>query len=302
MSSVIAVLINPSAGKGRGRRIGEAVIVHLQGRGAQVRAYRGSSAAETAQLAAEALQTGPTGLVVVGGDGTLSGILPVLGREHPPVTLVPAGTGNDFARAVGIPPNDPMAAADLALDGVTRRIDVGEIDCRGEVRPFLTVVALGFDARVSERTNQLRWPRGILRYYLALIIEVVRLRATPFRLGCDDEPVTDAAGTLIAVGNTDSYGGGMPICRGAASDDGLLDLVHVGPLGRLRLIALFPRLLRGTHLGLRQVAHRRVTRVSVSAPGLRVYADGERVAEEECVIGIRPRALAIRVPGGASGD
>lgn len=292
----IAVLTNPQSGKGRGAHIGEVALAQLRSHGHEVRNHPTGSADETRQAAQEAVAAHPRVLVVVGGDGTLTGVLDALAGTDVPLAVIPAGTGNDFARALGIPHDDPVAAADLALDGVPRRVDVGEIRSAGEVHPFLTVAALGFDARVNERTNRLRWPHGALRYYLALVIELVRLRPVAFRLQVDDDEPADAPGTLIAVGNTDSYGGGMPICRGAASDDGLLDVVHVQPLGRLGLLRVFPRLLRGTHLGLPQLRHRRARRVAVSAPDLVVYADGERVAERECVIGIRPRALTVLVP------
>lgn len=300
----IAVLTNPEAGKGRGAHISEMALARLRDRDHDVRCHAAGSAAETRQAAQEAVAARPRALVVVGGDGTLTGVVEALTGTDVPLALIPAGTGNDFARALGIPHHDPAAAADLVVDGVPCRVDVGEVRSAGEAHPFLTVAALGFDARVNERTNRLRWPKGALRYYLALVIELARLRPVAFRLAVDDEEMTDAPGILIAVGNTDSYGGGMPICRGAASDDGLLDVVHVQPLGRLGLLRLFPRLLRGTHMGLPQLRHRRARRVTVSAPDLVVYADGERVAEGECVIGIRPRALTVLVPApeGAGDD
>lgn len=88
----------------------------------------------------------------------------------------------------------------------------------------------------------------------------------------------------------------MPICAGAVPDDGLLDIVHVAPLGRMRLLGLFPLLLRGTHLARAEVAHRRARSVTVSAPGLVVYADGERIGEDECTISVLPGALTMMVP------
>lgn len=88
----------------------------------------------------------------------------------------------------------------------------------------------------------------------------------------------------------------MPICVGAVPDDGLLDIVHVAPLGRLRLLRLFPLLLRGTHLVRREVTHRRARTVTVSAPGLVVYADGERIGEHECTLSVLPGALTLMVP------
>lgn len=296
MNTHIAVLSNPSAGKGRATRATEVAVDGLRAAGAEVRTYSGSSSAETSELAALALRENPAALVVVGGDGTLSGILDVAAAHSVPIVFVAAGTGNDVARALGLPRNDPGAAALLALTGRTRLVDVGEVRSGATVRLFLTIAALGFDAKVTERTDRLRWPRGELRYYLALLIEVVRLTPMAFRISIDGEPTRDAPGTLIAVGNTASYGGGMPICVGAEPDDGLLDIVQVRGLSRLRLFRVFPRLLGGRHLSLREVTHRRARSVSVSAPGLVVYADGERAAVGECVIAVRAAALSVMVP------
>ncbi|PRB15614.1 YegS/Rv2252/BmrU family lipid kinase [Microbacterium sp. MYb62] len=296
MAEHIAVLANPFSGKGRGGRAAESAVRLLRERGAEVRAYAGASAADTARLAVAALADEPRLLVVVGGDGTLSGVLDTLCAADVPIVLVAAGTGNDLARALGLPRSDARAAADLALTGVPRAIDVGVVRTALGSRKFLTIAALGFDAKVSDRTNRLRWPHGSPRYYLALLIELVRLRPMDFTLAVDGEAARSAPGTLIAAGSTSSYGGGMPICAGAVPDDGLLDIVHVAPLGRLRLLRLFPLLLRGTHLARGEVAHRRARSVTVSAPGLVVYADGERIGEDECTISVLPGALTMMVP------
>lgn len=293
----IAVLANPFSGKGRGGRAAEAAVLHLRGREVDVRTYAGGSAADTARLAVTALADDPRALVVVGGDGTLSGVLDIVCASTVPVVLVPAGTGNDLARALGLPRGDAADAAELALTGVRREIDVGEVRTVAGARKFLTIAALGFDAKVSDRTNRLRWPHGAPRYYLALLIELVRLRPMDFMLAVDGEDPLRSPGTLIAAGSTSSYGGGMPICAGAVPDDGLLDVVHVAPLGRLRLLRLFPLLLRGTHLNRPEVMHRRARTLTVSAPGLVVYADGERVGEDECTISVLPGALTMMVPG-----
>lgn len=296
MTAHIAVLSNPHSGKGRGRAAADAAAAHLRASGADVREYAGRSAAETRALAQQALAARPLALVVVGGDGTLSGILDIVAAGTVPIALVPAGTGNDFARALDLPRHSATDAADLALHGRSRAVDVGEVTSAGRTSLFLTVAALGFDARVSDRTNRLRWPRGGARYYLALLIELARLQPMTFTVTCDGSAPKIAPGTLVAVGNTASYGGGMPVAAGALPDDARLDIVHVAPLGRLRLLMLFPLLLKGRHLGRAEVMHRRVRRVTVSAPELVVYADGERVGEDECTIRVRPGALQIMVP------
>ncbi|MFB4351404.1 diacylglycerol kinase family protein [Microbacterium sp. CR_7] len=304
MASHVAVLSNPFAGKGRGRGITDAAVSRLRERGAGIRAYSGTTAAETRELARTALAARPDALVVVGGDGTLSGIIDDVIAAGVPVVLVPAGTGNDLARALDLPRQDPIAAVDLAFDGIPRTIDVGEVHSGDRSAAFLTVAALGFDAKVSERTNRLRWPHGALRYYLALVIELARLRPLAFSVAVDGGATEERPGTLVAVGNTPSYGGGMPVCLGADPTDAMLDLIEVAPLGRLRLLRLFPSLLRGTHLRRTEVRQRRVRSVVVRAPGLVVYADGERLGEDECTITVRPRALTLIVPDrdGDQGD
>ncbi|MBO0979115.1 YegS/Rv2252/BmrU family lipid kinase [Microbacterium sp. SD291] len=295
MAEHIAVLANPFAGKGRGRKVAETAVRHLRARGVEVRVFGGGSAADSARLTETALAENPRALIVVGGDGTLSGVLDTLCAASVPVVLVPAGTGNDLARALDLPSGDAAAAAELALTGVPRAIDVGEVRTASGARRFLTIAALGFDAKVSDRTNRLRWPHGALRYYLALVIELARLRPMSFTLALDDDTPETVPATLIAVGSTSTYGGGMPVCAGALPDDGLLDVVRVAPLGRLRLLRLFPELLRGTHLSRPEVVHRRARKVSVSATGLVVYADGERIGEADCTISVLPAALTMMV-------
>jgi diacylglycerol kinase (ATP) len=292
----LALIVNPQAGKGHAARVGVEAENALRAAGAEVTRLAGSTADETRALAQRAVRTDPDGIVVVGGDGTLTGIIDVLAESGHPITLVPAGTGNDLARALGIPTDDPQTAALAALGGSARTIDLGTIESQGAERVFLTVAALGFDATVSERTNALRRPSGRLRYYLAVIVELVRLRPMVFRISLDGRDERVLPGTLLAVGNTRSYGGGMPICADALADDGRLDVVHVAPLTRARLIRLFPLLLRGSHLQRPEVRHLQARSVRVSAPDLVVYADGERVGAGECTIGVRPAAVTVMTP------
>ena len=307
--SRLTVLVNPASGKGRGAAAGEAAAARLQELGAEVTVRVGSSADDMRRCVAEAVASradAPDALVIVGGDGTLSAVLEQLlggpcaaARPSVPVALVPAGTGNDLARALGLPHGGRDAearAAELALNGTARRIDVGEAVCPDGHAKFLTVAALGFDAYVSDRTNRLRWPKGKARYYLALLIELVRLTPLAFRVGLDGSAPAPLPGILAAVGNTRSYGGGMPMCPEADPSDGLLDLTHIAPIGRLKLLRLFPLLLGSRHPARPEVRSQRAERVRIEAPGLVVYADGERVGTESVSIRLLPGALSIFVP------
>ena len=295
----VVVIANPDAGRGHGAEAQRAAVRQLRLLGIDPVVSVAASADEARELTSAAIAQRPDALVLVGGDGTLLGVLDELRDSNIPLALIPAGTGNDLARALNIPFGSTDAAAraaDLVIEGVPQLLDIGEAETAERTARFLTIAALGFDAKVAERTNRLRWPNGRLRYYLALVIELLRLRPMRFTLRIDGEPAIDAPGTLIAVGNTRSYGGGMPICVEADPRDGLLDVVRVAPIGRLRLLRLFPRLLKGTHLSLPQVTSQRASEVEVSAPDLVVYTDGERVGTGTVRIRTLPGALRILLP------
>lgn len=295
----IHVLVNPDAGRGTGAARARAAVARLRELGLSPILHIGASAADTRRHAAAAVAERPDALVIVGGDGTLAAVIDVLADTGVPLALVPAGTGNDLARSLGIPYGSDEAAASaaaVAVSGILRSLDVGEVICRDATARFLTVAALGFDAKVSERTNQLRWPNGGARYYLALLIELFRLAPMRFTVRVDGEVTPVADGTLIAIGNTRSYGGGMPICPDADPHDGVFDITHIAPVGRFQLLRFLPRLLRGTHIHLPQVTRMRGTEVEVSAPGLVVYADGERIGTGTARIRVVPGALRVFVP------
>ncbi len=259
----------------------------------------GGSPGETRRHATAAVADGIDALAVVGGDGTLSLILDEVIGSDVPVALVPAGTGNDLARSLGLPHGSverAAAAADLALRGRARKIDAVEAVCGGRRRRFLTVAALGFDANVSERTNRLRWPGGAARYYLALLIELVRLRSVAFALSINGGSVQRVPGILVAVANTRNYGGGIPICPDADPGDGLLDVTHVAPIGRIRLLRLFPLLLRAQHARRPEVTQHRGSSLEVSAPGSVVVLDGDRLGTDSVSFRVLPGALRVFVP------
>ena len=163
-----------------------------------------------------AVDKGTDALVVVGGDGVITDALQALAGTEIPLGIVPAGTGNDHAREFGLPTKDPAAAADIVADGWTETIDLGRIrDRNGASKWFGTVAAAGFDSLVTDRANRMRWPRGRMRYNLAMLAELSQLRLLPFRLVLDGHREIDTNLTLAAFGNTRSYGGGMLICPDA---------------------------------------------------------------------------------------
>ncbi|MCF4121609.1 hypothetical protein L1785_11505 [Antribacter sp. KLBMP9083] len=292
----VAVLVNPVAGRGAGEAQGLAAVARLRERGVEARDYEGTDAADTVRLAAKAIEAEPDVLAVVGGEGTLASVLlPVL-ESGVALALLGGGTGNDLARAHGIPA-DPVGAADVILDGRRRRVDTGTITADdGTVRHFLTIVCAGFDSRVAERTNRMTWPRGAARYVVAKYLEAIGLRTFDYVLLTDGDRL-ERPGHLVAVGLTPYYGGGTPICPDADPADGLLDVTLVGPTGRRGLVTLDPLIQKGQHLSHPLVTSARAASVRLEAPaGLVAYADGERVGPLPLTVAAHRERLTLCVP------
>ncbi|OFB37194.1 diacylglycerol kinase [Mycolicibacterium sp. (ex Dasyatis americana)] len=293
----VTVLTNPLSGHGNAPHAAERAVAHLQRRGIDVCAIVGTDAAHARRLVDDALDRGTDALVVVGGDGVISLALQALATGDVPLGIVPAGTGNDHAREYHLPTGDPEAAADVIADGHTETVDLGRIeDATGAVKWFGTVMAAGFDSLVSDRTNRMRWPHGRMRYNIAMLAEISKLRLLPFRLTFDDEPEIRTELTLAAFGNTRSYGGGMLICPGADHSDGLLDVTMITSASRTRLIRLFPTVFKGTHVDLEEVTTKRARSVHVKCPGINAYADGDFALPLPVTVSAVPAALRLLVP------
>jgi diacylglycerol kinase (ATP) len=288
VTSEVALLVNPSAGRGRGARAGRAAAATLRDRGHRVRELVGRDGDEAADLAAAAMDDGPAGLVVVGGDGMVHLALQVLGESAVPLGVVPAGSGNDVARLLGVSRSDPVAAAGVVADGHVRTMDLARA---GSIY-YATVLASGFDSKVNERANAMTWPRGQMRYNLAVAAELRTFEPIRYTLELDGRR-REVEAMLVAVGNGPSYGGGLRMCEGATVDDGFLDVVVIKPVSKAELVRVFPRLFRGTHVTHRQYEHHRVRRVSVAAPGVSAYADGERLGMLPLTVEVVPRARAV---------
>ncbi|MFF5368348.1 diacylglycerol kinase [Streptomyces sp. NPDC013187] len=275
MTSEITLFVNPTAGRGRGARAAQPAASALLAAGFSVRTVLGEDAADALVRARAAVESGTGALIAVGGDGMAGLALQALAGTRTPLGLVAVGTGNDFARALGLPVREPAAAGRMIADalkcGRIRDIDLGQVGDRW----FGTVLASGFDSRVNDRGNSMRWPTGRLKYDLAMIAELAGFRPVPYRIRLDDGEVREVEATLVAVGNGSSYGGGMRICPGADMTDGLFDVTVVGDCSRRTLLRVFPRVYRGTHVEHPKVTVLRAARVEIAAEKVTGYADGE---------------------------
>lgn len=293
----VTVLTNPMSGHGNAPHASETAIARFKELGIDTVQIVGRDAAHARELIDEALKQDTDALVVVGGDGVIALALQSLAGTGIPLGIVPAGTGNDHAREYRLPTGDPAAAVDVIAAGVTATVDLGLIKgSDGSKTWFGTIAATGFDSLVSDRVNRMRWPHGRMRYNVAMVAELSRLRLLPFRMVLDGEREIRADLTLAAFGNTRTYGGGMRICPNADHSDGLLDITMVKSASRIKLIRLFPTVFKGTHVDLDEVTTDRARTILVESPGINAYADGDYVCPLPAEISAVPGALTILVP------
>ena len=284
----ITLLTNPTSGKGRGARFRDAAAARLRSAGVEVTTVEGRDADEALDLARAAVAAGTDALVLCGGDGMVHIGVQAAAGTSTPIGLIPSGTGNDVARYFDIPRKDPVAAAERVLAGTPRTIDLA----RSGTKHFTTVLAAGFDAIVNERANRMTWPKGQMRYNIATLAELRIFEPIPYTLDLDGESHTLEA-MLVAVGNGPSFGGGLRITEGAILDDGFLDVVIIKPMTKPGLIRTYPKLFKGTHVTHPAYEHHRVRSVTVAAPNIVSYADGERFGALPLTVECAPGALQV---------
>ena len=285
---MIAIVINPTAGKGRHARELPTVVNRIRQAAAQVSAE--------VEVVERIVPEGATAVVAAGGDGTVHHVMQQAVAQGIPMGIVPSGTGNDMANCFGLPPT-PLKAADVIAEalahGGRKVVDLARLTTDdGTVKYYGGVLAAGFDALVNEHANRMRWPKGPRRYDLAILLELARLKPLHYRLEVDGEPRKLEA-VMLTVGNIAMYGGGMKICPDADPTDGELDLLWVEPISRITLVRVKPRIYEGTHITHKAVKQERIRSIAIDSPGVVCYADGEPLAPLPVRVEIAPRALTL---------
>jgi diacylglycerol kinase (ATP) len=291
----VAVLVNPLAGGGRAARLVAPVLDRLRARGIQARLVLAPDPAQARDMLRTLVaENHVEATVVVGGDGTVHAAL--LSGDAPPLGIVPVGSGNDIAAALDTP-TDPLDAVDAVVRavraGAIRRIDLGHVlhpDGPGTL--WGGVLCAGFDSAVNARANRLPGIVTGRRYELATLAELPRLAPRTMRLTLDGAEYVLPV-TLVAVGNTAAYGGGLRICPDADPADGMFDVTVVGPISRIDLLRVFPKVATGGHLGHPAVRTYRASEVRLVCAGVTAYADGEPVSPLPVRIRCEPGALAV---------
>jgi YegS/Rv2252/BmrU family lipid kinase len=287
----LALIVNPVAGGGRPARSLPRVQAELRARGFEQRFEYTKSLAHARDLALEAAAGGEVA-VAFGGDGLISAVAGALRHTDGVVGILPGGRGNDLCRVLGIPLK-PVAACGVLATGVQRRVDLGEAGGRA----FAGIASCGFDSVVNQIANETTVVRGSPVYALALLRALPGWRAAGFEVGIDGDPPRQFTGYSVAAANSRQFGGGMRLAPDASLTDGLLDVVIIEDMTKLRFLRLTPTVFSGRHLRYREVSVLRGREVHISATEpFTLYADGEAIAELPVTVRVLPAAVRMIVP------
>ena len=285
------LLVNPSAGGGSTPELLPRFERALQSRGLEFRRVLTTSLEHGCEQAREAAAGGETTLVL-SGDGLVGQVGGALANTGAPMGILPGGRGNDLARVLGIP-TDPEAAAAVVAGGHLREIDVGEINGSR----FLGIASCGFDSDANRIANEAKLVRGQLVYLYAALKALAGWRPATFTLTLDGREV-EVRGYSVGAANNKAYGGGMYAAPNAELDDGLLDVVSLAEMSKLRFLTkVLTKVREGTHVELPEACTHRAREVRISADRpFAVYADGDHLADLPASITLLPRALRVLVP------
>ena len=277
--------INPTSGQGKGAVVSQQVANFLAERKISYRIVTGSNAL-TFQENLRKESVNASRIIAVGGDGLLHMAIQVAAHSNIPIVTIPAGTGNDFVRALGWDPEKPLEPLWAAINQEAALIDLGNVD--GEY--FGAIASTGFDSIVNERANKMRFPKGPAKYNVAMALELPKFKPLQYKFVIDGKTYEREA-MLIAVGNGSSYGGGMLVCPNADLQDGLLDLMILNPVSKREFVMIFPSVYEGKHIEHPQVEIIRAKEIYIEADAI-CYADGERVGPMPATISVAEKALA----------
>ena len=293
-------IVNPAAGGGRSAKLAGPAIARLREQGLHVDVIASTGPGHAIHLAREAYDQGYRRFLAVGGDGTAHEIINGVFGGRTPVQRIalgflPLGTGNSFLRDFS--QNGAEVSMQALLDGRTRPVDLIRLTHRGgEVYSF-NLLSVGFTADVGAITNRLFKTFGHFGYLLGVFVRVLQLHRRSFALRCDDDREWDERRSLFLTFNNSKYTGGtMLIAPQADPSDGLIEFVRWGPIGRLALLRMLPRLYDGSHIKHPLASRRAVRRVEFNLPmPVDILIDGE-VASLACQsLDILPAAVDIYI-------
>jgi diacylglycerol kinase (ATP) len=294
----IGLVVNPVAGGNRGAQVGAEVISLLSQSEHSINNLSGANLIEARANAESAMGANSIdALVFVGGDGMAHLGTNLCAGKNIPMALIPAGTGNDAAAMLGMPLTDTAQSVRLVLEGLVspKRIDAIKVSHGGKVTWALGSASAGFDALAAARANAISWPKGPMRYYVAMLLELAKFKPIKYQSVVDGNP-RDFEAMLCVVSNTGIYGGGMLVVPGASVTDAKLDVLLVKKMSRLKFVTIFPKVYKGTHITDKDVEIFKASKISIKASGMPIYSDGEYVGQAPFEAEVVPGALTIIAP------
>jgi YegS/Rv2252/BmrU family lipid kinase len=289
----LALIVNPSSGGGRAAHVLPDVRAALDRHHLEHHVERTTSLEHARELARAATAAGETA-VALGGDGLIGAVAGALCASEGAGVLgvLPGGRGNDFARSLGIP-LEPVAACNVLATGVERSLDLGEADGK----TFIGIASCGFDSEANRIANETKLVRGNLVYAYGALRALAGWRPARFTLTIDGGDPRTVSGYTVAAANSKAYGGGMLMAPDASTSDGLLDVVIVGDVPKLKFLRLLPTVFKGAHVRQPGVEVVRVSQLHVSADrSFTMYADGDPIASLPVTVRAVPNALRVIVP------
>ncbi len=287
----VALIVNPVAGGGRPARALPQVQAELRALGLEQRFEYTKSLAHACELAVQAAAAGEVA-VAFGGDGLIGAVAGALKHTDGVVGVLPGGRGNDLCRVLGIP-RGPVAACSVLASGTVRSVDLGE----AANRTFAGIASCGFDSVVNRIANETTVVRGSPVYAYALLRALPGWRAAEFSVTVDGGEARRFTGYSVAAANSRQFGGGMRLAPNASLTDGLLDVVIIEDMRKLRYLRLAPTVFSGRHLRYPEVSVIRGREVSIEATEpFTLYADGEAIAELPVTVRVLPAAVRVIVP------
>lgn len=293
MDRAYTVVVNPASGRGKTRKLLPRLEQALRSSGLDVEITTSRSPGHPPELARAAFAQGRV-VVACGGDGLVHQLAGCAADTGGTLAVIPTGSGNDFARNIGLDHSDPFAAVGTLSTGTVSSVDMGRVNGIW----FCCVASTGFDAEANRWANERTRLGGTALYVAATLRTLIVYKPRTFRVTVDGE-TSDVDAWLLAVGNATSYGGGMKVVPSARLDDGALDATAVGPVSKFEFIRTFPKVFKGTHVDHPLVQTFHGTRFELASPTgerLPVFADGEHVADLPATIEVVPSALSLLMP------
>lgn len=289
----LGVIVNPSANRGGAKAVGAKAIELLRSRSIEVLDFSADSAeAASNKLMDRASEL--SGIVAIGGDGTSQLGVNLAMQTSLPLGLVPAGSGNDQVRQLGIPLDDLEAAIDNIRDNLAavRQVDVMWVET--SYRSFFSLgsISAGFDAICAERANRLKWPKGPNSYVAAMLLELPKFKPIRYRVLADGVE-REISAMLCGVANVKNFGGGMMISPESEITDGEVEVFILHQVSRRKLLEIFPKVYSGQHVKYAEVEIFKAKQVRIENAGFPMTCDGEIIGPAPFSVSVHPGALSL---------